>query len=89
MRQIDIGMTLDEKILGFLEGEDAYRSPKVIAEAIGETVEVIGLRCSFLYWDQKNGLQRRVCHANADNPSGTSDDVVYFVPRKSGLGSGE
>lgn len=60
-RQIDIGMTLDERILDYLEREDGYRWTTDIAAAIGVVDEVgVGRRCAELYWENKNGMQRVV-----------------------------
>ncbi len=59
-RQIDIGMTLDEKILDYLERQDESRLTKEIAEAIDEPIKDVTKRCLALYWDQKNKMKRVV-----------------------------
>lgn len=71
-RQIDIGMTLDERILDYLKREDDYRSPECIAEVLGETLRDTESRCMSLYWDPKNGMQR-ICQRPR------SPEVIYRV----------
>lgn len=63
-RQIDIGMTLDQKILDYLDRQDESRLITEIAEAIEEPLKDVEARCTELYWNLKNRMQRVVLESS-------------------------
>ena len=74
MKQIDIAMTVKEKILEYLKGEDGYRSVSQIAEAVGSNNGHVRKVCADIYWNhgkrpfrKDQTLQRMV---NNDSPCG-------------------
>ena len=53
-------MTLDQKILDYLDHVNGYRTVEEIAEAVGATENRIIKLCEDLYPDAKNGMQRSI-----------------------------
>lgn len=75
MKQVDIGMTLKERILEYLDAEDGYRSCSQIAKAVGSSSDEVRKACADMYWDvgNKAKLTRMV---NRDTPNG-QQQIVY------------
>ncbi len=66
-------MTLDQKIIDYLDHVEGYRSVKEIILAVGTTEVRIGKLCEKLYWDVNNEMQRSI----GAEPGHPSDMVLY------------
>ena len=66
-------MTLDQKIIDYLDHVEGYRSVKEIALSVGTTEFQVGKVCQKLYWDVNNGMQRSI----GAEPGHPSDMVLY------------